>query len=109
MPHLIVEYSANLEHELDLEALFAKVHRQLIGMQLFPTALNSADSFVLLIPAQSGWSTLSVLVFIGGFSAATSMIIISTKDFILVLVHGMVGKMERVFRQLNREEEITLI
>lgn len=37
MPHLIVEYSANLEHELDLEALFAKVHRQLIGMQLFPT------------------------------------------------------------------------
>lgn len=48
------------------------------GMQLFPQALNSADSFVLLIPAQSGWNTLSVLVFIGGFSAATSMIIIAT-------------------------------
>ena len=48
------------------------------GMQLFPQALNAADSFVLLIPAQSGWSTLSVLVFIGGFSAATSMIIIAT-------------------------------
>ncbi|MBZ9610690.1 PAS domain-containing hybrid sensor histidine kinase/response regulator [Rheinheimera maricola] len=48
------------------------------GMQLFPQALNAADSFVLLIPAQSGWNTLSVLVFIGGFSAATSMIIIST-------------------------------
>ncbi|MDX1391223.1 MAG: PAS-domain containing protein, partial [Rheinheimera sp.] len=48
------------------------------GMQLFPQALSSADSFVLLIPAQSGWSTLSVLVFIGGFSAATSMIIIAT-------------------------------
>ena len=48
------------------------------GMQLFPQALQSADSFVLQIPAQSGWNTLSVLVFIGGFSAATSMIIIST-------------------------------
>ena len=48
------------------------------GMQLFPQALSSADSFVLLIPAKSGWDTLSVLVFIGGFSAATSMIIIAT-------------------------------
>uniref|UniRef100_A0A486XGR0 histidine kinase n=1 Tax=Rheinheimera sp. BAL341 TaxID=1708203 RepID=A0A486XGR0_9GAMM len=48
------------------------------GMQLFPQALSAADSFVLLIPAKSGWDMLSVLVFIGGFSAATSMIIIST-------------------------------
>ncbi|MBU1312230.1 MAG: PAS-domain containing protein [Gammaproteobacteria bacterium] len=48
------------------------------GMQLFPQALSSADSFVLKIPAQSGWDMLSVLVFIGGFSAATSMIIIAT-------------------------------
>ena len=48
------------------------------GMQLFPQALNSADSFVLKIPAHSGWDMLSVLVFIGGFSAATSMIIIAT-------------------------------
>ena len=50
----------------------------LAGMQLFPSALHAADSFVLLIPAQSGWNVLSVLVFIGGFSAATSMIIIAT-------------------------------
>ncbi|WP_437880414.1 5-carboxymethyl-2-hydroxymuconate isomerase [Pseudomonas sp. LRF_L74] len=37
MPHFIVDYSANLEDELDLDVLFAKVHRQLIDMQLFPT------------------------------------------------------------------------
>ncbi|MCY1430829.1 5-carboxymethyl-2-hydroxymuconate Delta-isomerase [compost metagenome] len=37
MPHFIVEYSANLEHELDLDRLFANVHRQLIAMQQFPT------------------------------------------------------------------------
>lgn len=48
------------------------------GMQMFPTMLPQADSFVLLIPAQSGWNSLSAMVFIGGFSAATSMIIIST-------------------------------
>jgi Na+/proline symporter len=50
----------------------------LAGMHLFPGQGNLADSFVLLIPEKSGWHTLSVLVFIGGFSAATSMIIIST-------------------------------
>lgn len=50
----------------------------LTGIQLFPDALHNADSFVLLIPAKSGWDMLSVLVFIGGFSAATSMIIIAT-------------------------------
>lgn len=48
------------------------------GMQMFPAMLAQADSFVLLIPSQSGWDSLSVLVFIGGFSAATSMIIIAT-------------------------------
>jgi 5-carboxymethyl-2-hydroxymuconate isomerase len=37
MPHFIVEYSANLEHELDLDRLFANVHRHLIAMQQFPT------------------------------------------------------------------------
>jgi len=50
----------------------------LAGMHLFPGQEQLADSFVLLIPEKSGWHTLSVLVFIGGFSAATSMIIIST-------------------------------
>lgn len=48
------------------------------GMHLFPQQLAEADSFVLLIPAHSGWDTLSALVFIGGFSAATGMIIIAT-------------------------------
>ncbi|WP_419569848.1 PAS-domain containing protein [Rheinheimera sp.] len=50
----------------------------LTGMLMFPDHRQLADSFVLLIPEQSGWHTLSALVFIGGFSAATSMIIIST-------------------------------
>lgn len=48
------------------------------GIHLFPTQLQHADSFVLLIPASQGWDWLSALVFIGGFSAATSMIVIAT-------------------------------
>lgn len=50
----------------------------LAGYQLFPTQLAHADSFVLLLPASQGWESISALVFIGGFSAATSMIIIAT-------------------------------
>lgn len=48
------------------------------GMQLFPGILAQADSFVLLIPSSMNWNVLSIIVFIGGFSAATSMIIIAT-------------------------------
>lgn len=49
-----------------------------VGMQMFPAILNQADSFVLLIPSSLDWNILSIIVFIGGFSAATSMIIIAT-------------------------------
>ena len=47
-------------------------------MQLFPGQSRYADSFVLLIPASQEWQAISAFVFIGGFSAATSMIIIAT-------------------------------
>lgn len=50
----------------------------LAGMQHFPGQRALADRFVLLLPAGQGWETVSALVFIGGFSAATSMIIIAT-------------------------------
>ena len=49
-----------------------------VGMQLFPEQSRYADSFVLLIPASQQWQGVSAFVFIGGFSAATSMIIIAT-------------------------------
>lgn len=37
MPHIIIDYSANLEPHLELDALLASVHEDLIEMQLFPT------------------------------------------------------------------------
>jgi 5-carboxymethyl-2-hydroxymuconate isomerase len=37
VPHFIVEYTANLEGELELAPLFERVHEQLIALELFPT------------------------------------------------------------------------
>lgn len=37
MPHLIVEYSDNLDDVLELAPLFEQVHELLIGLALFPT------------------------------------------------------------------------
>jgi len=48
------------------------------GITLFPELHSEADSLVLLIPAKSNWDLLTIFVFIGGFSASTSMIIIAT-------------------------------
>ncbi|MGH1461408.1 MAG: hypothetical protein ACRBB6_05170 [Neptuniibacter sp.] len=39
---------------------------------------ENADFFVLLLPQQAGSDSLTILAFIGGFSAATGMIIITT-------------------------------
>ncbi len=71
----------------------------LAGLQLFPDALNRADSFVLLLPASQGWESISALVFIGGFSAATSMIIIATLALSTMISNDVV--MPAVLR--NRE------
>jgi Na+/proline symporter/signal transduction histidine kinase len=60
------------------------------GMRLFPGELATADQFVLLIPAESGWHGLSVLVFLGGFSAATSMIIVATLALSIMLSNEIV-------------------
>lgn len=59
----------------------------LINLFVYPVAmaglinghsLAQADTFVLLLPLSQGNQALSLLVFIGGFSAATGMILISS-------------------------------
>jgi Na+/proline symporter/signal transduction histidine kinase len=60
------------------------------GMNLFPEMHSEADSFVLRIPASSDWDVLTLLVFIGGFSAATSMIIIATLALSTMLSNDVV-------------------
>ena len=70
------------------------------GMNLFPELLSEADSFVLRIPASSDWDLLTLLVFIGGFSAATSMIIIATLALSTMLSNDLV-----MFMLLRRNQD----
>ena len=48
-----------------------------MGRELLPADANP-DLYVLTLPAQSGQNWLAFLVFLGGFSAATSMVVVCT-------------------------------
>lgn len=48
-----------------------------MGQKLLPADANP-DLYVLTLPAQSGQNWLAFLVFLGGFSAATSMVVVCT-------------------------------
>ncbi|MDQ1899429.1 ATP-binding protein [Paracoccus sp. WLY502] len=48
-----------------------------MGQELLPVDANP-DLYVLTLPAQSGQNWLAFLVFLGGFSAATSMVVVCT-------------------------------
>ncbi|WP_028671373.1 PAS domain-containing hybrid sensor histidine kinase/response regulator [Saccharospirillum impatiens] len=77
------------------------------GLMLFPADAVNADTYVLLIPQATQQNWLSALVFIGGFSASTAMIVITTltlstmlsNDVILPLL--MRGRMSEPRRQVG--------
>ena len=48
------------------------------GIQNFNDATVSADTFILALPLSENQNSLSALVFIGGLSAATGMVIVAT-------------------------------
>jgi len=48
------------------------------GLRLFQGSDIDADTFVLLLPQAGGQTWLTILVFIGGFSASMAMIVITT-------------------------------
>jgi Na+/proline symporter/nitrogen-specific signal transduction histidine kinase len=48
------------------------------GLLHFPAGSVHPDTFVLTLPMAAGQETLALLVFIGGLSAATSMVIVET-------------------------------
>ncbi len=75
----------------------------LAGLQLFPDALRRADSFVLLLPASQGWESISAFVFIGGFSAATSMIIIATLALSTMISNDVVMPAVLRHREIHRQ------
>jgi PAS domain S-box-containing protein len=48
------------------------------GLLVFPEAGAGADSFILRLPLSFGSPLISVVVFLGGFSAATAMIVVDS-------------------------------
>jgi Na+/proline symporter/CheY-like chemotaxis protein len=48
------------------------------GLLLFPDGQVQADTFMVTVPRELGWSGLALVAFLGGLSAATGMIIVST-------------------------------
>lgn len=84
--HIMVVENQNEQHIKKAMWLFP-LYMFLINIFVYPIALagllgglpvESADTFVLQLPLQSGNHTLTLLVFLGGFSAATSMILITS-------------------------------
>ncbi|WIV49642.1 sensor histidine kinase [Marivivens sp. LCG002] len=48
-----------------------------VGLNLMPSGSNP-DLFVLTLPLAEGWNVLAIFSFLGGFSSATSMVIVAT-------------------------------
>jgi len=67
------------------------------GLLHFPDGQFDADTFVLTVPMVEGQQALALLVFLGGFSAATGMVIVETvalstmvsNDLVMPLVLGL--------------------
>ncbi|MEH6470073.1 MAG: hypothetical protein V7752_02375 [Halopseudomonas sp.] len=78
----------------------------LIGIFVIPIAaaglltglpLTNADTFILLLPQQAGADWLSMTAFIGGFSAATGMIILSAMTLSTMATnHLLMAIIERI-------------
>ncbi len=84
--HLAVTENSDERH-IRASAWGVPVYMMLITLFVFPIAMagilkgydiNLADTFILLVSALSGHAWLTVLVFIGGISAAFSMIMVET-------------------------------
>jgi PAS domain S-box-containing protein len=60
------------------------------GLVLFPEAGARADGFILQLPLQFDNHAISVVVFLGGFSAATAMIVVDSLALSKMLINDVV-------------------
>ncbi|MCW8884039.1 MAG: hypothetical protein OQK12_02140, partial [Motiliproteus sp.] len=96
--HVTVVENANEAH-LKSAQWMMPAYLLLINIFVLPIALagmilghspDQADSFVLLLPLNSDQRLLSLLVFIGGFSAATGMILVSAMTLSTMITNHLV-------------------
>lgn len=80
------------------------------GNILFGTQALNSDNYSLLIPQHFNNNCLTVLVFLGGFSAAISMIIVSSITLAtmlsnnLLIPYGFIGSLENTSQEKNTKK-----
>jgi Na+/proline symporter/signal transduction histidine kinase len=85
--------------ELKLAAIFFPLYLIAINLFVLPIALGGvilfngagdADLYVLTVPLQSGLKTITLIAFIGGFSAATAMVIVASVALAIMISNDIV-------------------
>jgi len=113
--HITVVENSDLSHISKAMWLFP-LYLFLINIFVMPIAFGGillggsqleADSFVLSIPLSHGKSFLVLLVFIGGFSAATSMLIVESLALSTMVMNSLV--MPAIFRYNHIKSFPTMI
>lgn len=80
----------------------------LAGKMHFPGAQSDADMFILMLPLQDSQAALALLVFVGGLSAATGMIIVETIALSTMLCNDVVMPVLLRARRLRLEQRADL-
>ncbi|MBN9580722.1 MAG: hybrid sensor histidine kinase/response regulator [Afipia sp.] len=73
------------------------------GLVTFPFGTSSSDMYVLALPISAGATSLSVLVFIGGLSAATAMVIVECVALAIMVSNDIVVPLVLQRRPLSQE------
>jgi Na+/proline symporter/nitrogen-specific signal transduction histidine kinase len=107
--HVAVVENADEDHVRTAMWLFP-AYLLVINLFVLPVALgalalrgsgDAADTFVLSLPLEAGFPVLSWLVFLGGFSAGTGMVIVETTALATMLSHHVVLPAADAFRPLG--------
>jgi PAS domain S-box-containing protein len=95
--HVLVVQNQDERHVATASWMFP-LYLFLINVFVLPIAIagllmlprTQADQFVLLLPLSAGDQSLSILVFLGGFSAATAMIVVDSLALSKMLTNDIV-------------------
>ena len=107
--HVAVVENAEEDH-VRTAMWFFPAYLLVINVFVLPLALgalalrgsgNAADTFVLSLPLEAGVPLLSWLVFLGGFSAGTGMVVVETTALATMLSHHVVIPAADTFRPLG--------
>ena len=106
---------SNSEHEIRRAAWLFPLYLVLInlfvvpiavaGLLTFPAGTVDVDTFVLALPLKAGAPVATLLAFIGGLSAATAMVIVSSVTLSVMVCNGIAVPFILFRRQAEGEEK----